>query len=112
MRNFKELKSKALADEARRARVDAFKAELLNELSLAEVRHARQMTQDELAALLETSQSGVSRLEHQTDLYVSTLRKYVEAVGGRLEIHAVFPEGRVPITLFESLQDEEMQVRS
>jgi ribosome-binding protein aMBF1 (putative translation factor) len=110
MRKFKELKEEVLTDPVRRARVAAHKAELEAELSLVAVRHARQLTQEELAAALQTTQSGVSRLEHQTDLYVSTLRKYVEAAGGVLEINAVFPDGRVPISRFESLTDEDTPV--
>jgi len=59
---------------------------------LNELRHARHMTQVALAERLHMAQPSVSRLERQTDLYVSTLRRYIEAIGGRLEIHAVFPD--------------------
>lgn len=59
---------------------------------LSELRHARQMTQVVLAERLHMVQPSVSRLERQADLYVSTLRRYIEAIGGRLEIHAVFPD--------------------
>jgi predicted transcriptional regulator len=111
MRKFKDLRKEVLADDAQRAHVASYKAGLLAELSLAEVRHARQMTQEELAASLQTTQSGISRLEHQTDLYVSTLRKYVEAAGGKLEITAVFPDSRVPITRFESVSEDVVAAR-
>jgi Helix-turn-helix domain len=57
---------------------------------LSELRHARHMTQ--VAARLHMVRPSVSRLERQADLYVSTLRRYIEAIGGRLEIHAVFPD--------------------
>jgi hypothetical protein len=50
------------------------------------------MTQVALAERLHMAQPSVSRLERQADLYVSTLRRYIEAIGGRLEIHAVFPD--------------------
>jgi transcriptional regulator with XRE-family HTH domain len=59
---------------------------------LSELRQARRMTQVALAERLNMVQPSVSRLERQADLYVSTLRRYIEAVGGRLEIHAVFPD--------------------
>ncbi|MGH3612023.1 MAG: XRE family transcriptional regulator [Pseudonocardia sp.] len=59
---------------------------------LGELRRARRMTQDALAERLHILQPSVSRLERQADLYVSMLRQYVEAIGGRLEIHAVFPD--------------------
>jgi transcriptional regulator with XRE-family HTH domain len=59
---------------------------------LHELRRAREMTQVALAKQLNMVQPSVSRLERQADLYVSTLRRYIEALGGRLEIHAVFPD--------------------
>jgi transcriptional regulator with XRE-family HTH domain len=59
---------------------------------LADLRQARRMTQMALAKQLNMVQPSVSRLERQADLYVSTLRRYIEALGGRLEIHAVFPD--------------------
>lgn len=59
---------------------------------LHELRRAREMTQVALAKQLNMVQPAVSRLERQADLYVSTLRRYIEALGGRLEIHAVFPD--------------------
>ena len=105
MKKFADLKNTVLADEARRARVHEYKAELLAELSLAELRRARQLTQVDVAAALDTTQPGISRLEHQADLYISTLRKYVEAIGGKLQIVAEFPDARVPITTFAGLAD-------
>lgn len=106
MKKFSELRNKALVDEARRARVEAYKAELLAELSLAELRQARRVTQGEVAVALSTTQSGISRLEHQTDLYISTLKKYIEAVGGKLHIVAEFADVRVPITTFAELVEQ------
>ena len=108
-RTFAELASGARSNQARRRRIDEHKAELLKELTLAELRAARRRTQVDLAKSLQTTQSGVSRLEHQTDLYVSTLRSYVEALGGRLEIHGVFPDARVQITSFSSAGEGEAE---
>jgi hypothetical protein len=79
-------------------------------LTLAEVRKAREFTQTQLAQSLETTQPGVSAIERRADLYVSTMRSYVEALGGRLEITAVFPEGAVPIDTFSELEDDEAEV--
>lgn len=59
---------------------------------LRELRQARNMTQVTLAQRLQMVQPSVSRLERQTDLYVSTLRRYIEAAGGRLEIRVVFDD--------------------
>jgi transcriptional regulator with XRE-family HTH domain len=102
-KRFSELANKVRADDARRRRVAAYKKELLTALALADLRHARRMTQAELAKALKTTQSGVSRLEHQADLYLSTLRSYVEALGGRLEIYGAFPDARLPIASFGDL---------
>jgi hypothetical protein len=59
---------------------------------LHELRRARQMTQVALSQRLNMVQPSVSRLERQTDMYVNTLRRYIEALGGRLEIRAVFDD--------------------
>ena len=63
------------------------------------------MTQEHLSALLRVRQSAVSMLERRTDMYVSTLRHVIEAMGGQLEIRAVFPEGDVRITQFQALAE-------
>jgi DNA-binding XRE family transcriptional regulator len=65
---------------------------------LAEVRRARALTQVQLAQALEVSQAQVSRIERQGDLYLSTLAGYLEAMGGRLELRAVFDDAE-PIDL-------------
>lgn len=58
------------------------------------------MTQAHLADILSKDQSVISRLEKRTDMYVSTLADFVRAMGGELEIRAVFPEGTVKIKKF------------
>jgi hypothetical protein len=70
-------------------------AALRAELPLHQLRHARTLSQQQLADELDMTQPEVSKLEHRTDLYVSTLRRYIEAMGGALEITARFPDGRV-----------------
>ena len=99
--NWNDLKHKATRDQlagARRA--------LQEEITLAELRRAREFTQTQLAAALEVRQPAVSKIERQTDLYVSTMRSYIEALGGRLELVAVFDDGAVPIRAFEELEAE------
>jgi transcriptional regulator with XRE-family HTH domain len=66
-------------------------------VDLARLRASRGSTQIEMAAALAISQGGVSRLERRQDLLLSTLREYVEALGGHLELRAVFPDGSVEI---------------
>ncbi|MGH9604608.1 MAG: XRE family transcriptional regulator [Terracidiphilus sp.] len=70
---------------------------MLAEMPLEQLRAARQLTQTNLAQVLGVNQSAVSKLEKRTDMYLSTLRSYIEAMGGTLDIQAVFPEGAVRI---------------
>lgn len=69
-------------------------------MPLDALRDARQLTQVQMAHLLKISQGAVSKVERRTDMFVSTLRNYVRAIGGDLEIRAVFPEGDVLIDQF------------
>ena len=73
-------------------------------MPLDALRDARQLTQVQMAQLLKISQGAVSKVERRTDMFVSTLRNYVRAIGGDLEIRAVFPEGDVLIDQFGALK--------
>lgn len=64
-------------------------------MPLHELRRARELSQVALAEALDATQPEISKIEHRTDLYVSTLRRYIEAMGGRLDIVAHFPDGDV-----------------
>jgi transcriptional regulator with XRE-family HTH domain len=81
----------------RRARIDARVRDLEAEMPLDELREARQFTQEHLAKILKVRQAAVSKLERRADMYLSTLEKFVEAMGGELQIRAIFPEGAVNI---------------
>lgn len=72
-------------------------------MHLDELRKARTMTQSKLAEALGVNQGEVSKIEHRADLYVSTLAEYIQALGGRLEIRAVFPDSEIEITQFEEI---------
>lgn len=74
--------------------------QMLKEMPLQELRQAHQMSQERLAELLSTKQANVSRMERRTDMYISTLRSYIEAMGGELDIIARFPDGEVHINQF------------
>ena len=100
---FREL-TKDITPERRR-RIDAMKRELLAEMPLNELRRARALTQQDLAETLQVTQPAVAKLEQRADIYVSSLRSYIEAVGGRLKIVAEFPEGEVAIN-FSSARSE------
>ena len=67
-------------------------------MSLRELRHAVNKTQKTVARTLNMGQEGISRLEKRSDLLLSTLRNYVEAVGGRLTLVAEFPD-KAPVTI-------------
>jgi DNA-binding XRE family transcriptional regulator len=74
------------------------------EASLREIRKARSQSQADLAQKLGVNQAAVSKLERRTDMYLTTLRGYIEAMGGELEIIARFPDGAsVKIDQFRSL---------
>jgi predicted XRE-type DNA-binding protein len=100
-RNFNELRAKMPSES--QSRVAARVKEELAKMPLQQLRTARQMTQTRLSELLEMDQGNVSKLEQRTDMYLSTLRSYVEAMGGELEIRAVFPDGVVTIDLLNRL---------
>jgi transcriptional regulator with XRE-family HTH domain len=91
----------------RQERIRKRTEELLAELPLQELRQARALTQEELAEVLGLNQATISKLERRTDMYLSSLRRFVEAMGGELEIAANFPEGRVRIQLLEDLKTED-----
>jgi DNA-binding Xre family transcriptional regulator len=97
-RNFNELRQKMSPE--RRAKNDADTERMIREMPLDELRAARELTQQHLAQIFKSSQGSISRLERRTDMYISTLEKFIEAMGGKLEIRAVFPDGAVRITQF------------
>jgi transcriptional regulator with XRE-family HTH domain len=74
------------------------KSLVAEELALTELRQAKALTQKKMAAVLGIGQEGVSRLEKRSDLLISALRDYVEAMGGRLHLIADFPD-RPPVEL-------------
>jgi hypothetical protein len=86
------------------AAVEARKSQLLAEMPLHELRRARQLSREQLAEDLGATQPEISKIERQTDMYVSTLRRFVEAMGGELDIIARFPDGTVRITQFQELE--------
>lgn len=84
----------------------AKKKEMIKEMPLQELRQAHQLSQERLAELLLTKQANISRIERRTDMYISTLRSYIEAMGGKLDIIAKFPDGEVYINQFEDIHDK------
>jgi transcriptional regulator with XRE-family HTH domain len=82
-----------------RNRIDAIKRGVELEIALHEVRERRGITQEQVAERLTTSRPNVSRIEHEDDVRMSTMQRYVEALGGELEVVARFPDGDSQILL-------------
>lgn len=100
-KNFNTLRARM--SPAARARAQEKARKDLAEMALDEVREARALTQEHLAKLLGIRQSAVSKMERRADMYVSTLQAMIRAMGGTLQIVAVFPEGKVEIDQFRKL---------
>jgi len=103
-RNYKELQ--AGMDPASRAENRQLVREELQRMALEELRSAKQLTQSDMAEMLAVPQSSISRIERRTDMYLSTLRNYIHAMGGVLQIQALFPDGgAVVINRFGDYED-------
>jgi DNA-binding transcriptional regulator YiaG len=103
-KSFKDLQAKMSPES--RARSEAKAQQMTKEMALDELRAARALTQEHLSTLLGVKQSAISKLERRADMYVSTLSHFITAMGGTLEIRAVFPDGDVRIKQFETLTDK------
>ena len=100
---------KLLADmpEERLGKIKIKTEVLKNELALKELRQAMELTQEELAKELHVNQAAVSKFESQSDIYISTLRKILFAMGGELRIVAHFDDGDVLINQFDDIRKSE-----
>ncbi len=101
-KKFQSLVNETMSPESQ-ARARARTNVMLQEMHMGELRRARELSQAELAEKLGTTQPKVSEMEHRTDMYLSTMRRYVEAMGGELDIVARFPDSNVRIRQFEDL---------
>ena len=84
--------------EERRTRIFKRADEIRQEINLREMRRLRKITQTRLSKKLRIGQEGISRIERRADLFLSTLRNYVEGVGGKLSLVVEFPD-RAPVVL-------------
>ena len=110
-RNFKELQAKM--DPVNRAENEQRVREELQRMALDELRNAKRLTQADLAEMLDVPQSSISRIEQRADMYLSTLRNYIHAMGGVLQIQAIFPDGgAVVISRFGDYEDRTYVVRA
>lgn len=84
----------------RQKKIKANAEKLLEAMKLNELRKTQRLTQEKLAEKLDTKQASLSRLESQSDMYISTLQRYIEAMGGELDLIARFPSGDISISQF------------
>jgi DNA-binding XRE family transcriptional regulator len=101
-KNFNQLRAKMSPE--RRARHEAAARKMIDEMALDELREARELTQEQLARILRVNQAAVSKMERRADMYLSTLHGIIKAMGGELEIRAIFPDGVVRINQFGDLK--------
>lgn len=97
-RTLNDVRAKRPLSPDSRKHVDDIKRAMQLEIALADLRELRGATQTQLADTLATSRPNVGRIEKELDVRVSTLERYVEALGGKLEIHAVFDDADIKLT--------------
>ena len=100
-KKFSDLEAKM--SPASRARSDILFDKHLAEMPLHELRQARGLSQKMLAEVLHVQQPSIAKIEKRTDMYLSTLRSHIEAMGGELEVIARFPDGVVKIRNFSDI---------
>jgi len=102
MKRHKWTDIKARTKPETRRRIETEAQRLSEDLHLSQLRKARGLTQETMAELLGVSQAEVSKMERRTELYVGTLRKFIEAMNGELVLAARFADGvEIPIRLSE-----------
>jgi len=106
-KKFQNLRNKMSRE--RLGKIGAMTKNMLAEMPMYELRRARQLSQEQLADELDIKQGSVSKLERRTDLYISTLRRYIEAMGGELTLQARFPEGAVTITQLGQIDESDSE---
>ena len=100
-KKFSDLRAQMKPEALQRA--DAEAKTLLAEMPLNELRQAQGLSQKMLAEVLHVQQPSIAKIEKRTDMYLSTLRSHIEAMGGELDIVARFPDGSVKISNFADL---------
>lgn len=93
-----------------RKRADLLADELRITINLGELRRAWQLSQDEIAQILHVTQASVAKIERRADIYVSTMRRFIEAMEGELLVTAKFPDSSIPIKSFEDIAVDEKAV--
>ncbi|WP_119389408.1 XRE family transcriptional regulator [Taklimakanibacter lacteus] len=99
--SFAELRARMSPEAKAKAEAEALRLD--EEMDLAEIRRALKLSQEEIGQTLQIGQGSVAKIEKRADMYVSTLRRFIEAMGGELEIVARFRNHTVKITNFAEL---------
>jgi predicted XRE-type DNA-binding protein len=100
-KKFAELRAQ-MTPQAQESALSSARA-MLAEMPLNELRQARGLSQKMLAEVLHVQQPSIAKMEKRTDMYLSTLRSHIEAMGGELDVVARFPDGSVRISNFSDL---------
>jgi transcriptional regulator with XRE-family HTH domain len=98
---FKKLREKLSPERQFRAQTKT--NVMLTEMALNELRQACELSQEEIAKILNVKQPAISKIEKNTDMYISTLRRFIEAMGGELDISARFNNQHIRINQFEDI---------
>lgn len=107
------LRENILESSSGRSSYDAAAQEIeRHQAGLAQIRKARSLAQATLAEAMDMDQSEISRLEHRTDVLLSTLRRFIEATGGELQIVAHYPDVDFELLVGEGLFSEELNQTS
>jgi predicted transcriptional regulator len=100
-KKFSELEAKMSPESREWVKREVAKA--ISEMPLNELRNARGLSRQMLAETLHIQQPAIAKLEKRTDMYISTLRSHIKAMGGELEVIARFPDGDVRISNFSQI---------
>jgi DNA-binding XRE family transcriptional regulator len=96
--------------EERKAKIEKMKEVLLLEYDLvSQLRKDQELTQKEVAEIMKIRQAAISKIEHQDDILVQTLGRYIRALGGELEIRAKFPDREVTLNQFTKRDMDEIR---
>ncbi len=111
-RSWNEISKKLREDPERRARIEQRERAIEAELTISQLREALGVTQENVAERMNVTQSNISHFERNPNIFLRSLAAYVEALGGRLEIRAVFPEQVVTLTVLGTQQQQSNAGRS
>lgn len=103
VKSYKNLREKMSPE--RRSKNEKEAKKKIAEIALQELRQSLNLTQEEVARALDMKQASVSKLENQEDMYISTLSRFVRALGGNLKLVATFPDKEVVIYRPEFVED-------